>query len=550
MTIPPIAAVRPAAPDADWDELRERVMAALASAAPSTWTDHNAVDPGVTMVEAVAFGLADLHYRTAEHRSGWPIEVPAWMGADERHWHATLPVQGMAAVADILAGAAPSGTTPGTTAAALEPLIRACAAPGDATSLLTAGAWAAVFTPDQVPVVVALMRARLVRQVGHERADVVAAAVDAERTGTVAERDERAAKRLGLRLPLWPEELVALVRRERRRRIAETVAERFDAILAATSGPAVAAMRANLADRDLTADEVDAAMAAAPVPPGAVPEDFEDVGGATRLWPPHPLQSLTCEPVTALDYARLARGHAQVARAWAVPERVAGVGWDGRPGTTSAGRGAVTLVVERIPQPPTWPTAAWNATEDAFLADVLRLAIGPEVDQPHPTWRDTFDPLDPRRMICDEVGATLLTTILVTLKGRLVTGVGVDRATTVAGAVSRVAAHFAAGRPESRPVPVATPLIDGPWPRTDQPAEGWTPGEPIRFTEVVRAIMADPSVLGIQGLAIGLGKDPEPADFVPSSAGLVGIPADSVPRLSPIQCLRVQFALEGACADA
>lgn len=550
MSVPPIVAARPVAPDADWEGLRARLMAALTAAAPSTWTDHNAVDPGVTLLEATAFGLADLHYRTAEHRSGWPVEVPAWLAADQRHWHATLPVAGAAALADTLADAAPAGAGPGSTAEALEPRIRACASPGDATSLLARSPWTGVFTATEVPVVIALMRARLVRQVAHERADVVSAAVDAERSGTVAERDARAATELAFWLPLWPEELVAVVRRERRRRTAEAVAERLAAIIAATSGPAVTAVRADLAAQGLTSDEVDLAMGAAPVPPGALPEDFEEADGATRLWPPHPLQSLTCEPVTALDYARRARAHQQVRRAWAVPERLAGFGWDGRPVTASAGKGAVTLVVERVPKPPEISVSAWNAAKDAFLVDVLRRAIGSEVDQPHPTWRDTFDPLDPRRMICDEVGVTLLKTILVTLKGRLVTGVGVDRTATIAGALSRVAAHFAAGRPESRPVPVATPLIDGPWPRNNQPADGWTPGEPIRFTEVVQAIMADPTVLGVQGLAIGLGPNPASSAFVPSSAGTVAIPADCVPQLSPIQCLRVQLALEGECADA
>lgn len=548
MSVPPIAAVRPSAPDADWEALRSRVMAALAVTAPATWTDHNAVDPGVTLAEATAFGLADLHYRTAERTSAWPVEVAAWLAADERHWDATLPLGGMAALADTLAAPAPLGG--GSTAEVLEPLVRACSSPGDAMSLLAHAPWAGVFDAPEIPVVISLLRARWVRQMAHELTDLVAAAVDAETStgGTLVERDERAAAALGFSLPLWPTELAAVVRRERRRRSVEAVTARLDEIIAATTGPAVAAVRAALTAQDLTADEVDVAMGASPVPLGVVPEDFEDAGGPSRVWPPHPLQSLTCEPVTALDYARRARAHTQVRRAWAVPNRLVGCAWDGRPVAAATERlGAVTLVVERMAKPSGTPASAW-LSDDAFLVDVLRIAIGTEVDLPHPTWRDTLDPLDPRRMICDEVGAALLKHCPVTLEGRLVTGVGVDRTATIDGALARVAAHFAAGRPESRPAPVATPLVAGPWPRVDQPADGWTPGEAIRFTEVVQAIVADPTILGVEALAIRVG--PHPAPFVPASAGTVGLDPDCVPGLTDVQCLRVRFALEGECGDA
>ena len=60
-------------------------------------------------------------------------------------------------------------------------------------------------------------------------------------------------------------------------------------------------------------------------------------------------------------------------------------------------------------------------------------------------------------MICDEVGAPLLGRCPVVLQGRLATGVGVDRATTVGRALARVAEHFATGRPESRPAAEASP---------------------------------------------------------------------------------------------
>ncbi len=539
MSVSPIAAFRPVAPDADWEAVRARLMAALAATAPATWSDHNAIEPGVTLAEAAAFGIADQHYRTATRASTWPVEVPAWLVPAERHWHATLPVGAARGIADTLAGPAPGSSTR-SVARVLEPLVATCSAPGDALSLLARAPWAGVFTTAQKPVAIALLRGRLVRRLAHELTDLITAAVDAELAtgGTVAERDARAATALELSIPLWPEELAAVVRRERRRRTGAAVLARVDEIVAATTPSAVTAVRTALAAQDLDADEVDLAMGASPVPLGGMPEDFEAADGASRVWPPHPLQSLTCEPVTPADYARRARTHPQVGRAWAVPGQLAGVGWDGRVVTTADLRlGAVTLVVERL---------TGSGPAPAFLRQVLAVAIGSEVVQPHPTWRDTLDPLDPRRLICDEVGATLLKVCPVVLQGRLVTGVGVDRAATVAGALARVAGYFAAGRPESRPDAVVVPLVDGPWPRVDQPADGWTPGESIRFSEVVQAIVVDPEILGVENLSIRVGSGP----FVPSTAGSVALASDCVPRLADTQCLRVRFALAGECTDA
>ena len=67
----------------------------LTATATPAWTDHNAADPGITLLEVLAYGLADLHYRTAErHLDGWPLEVRAWDADAGRHWHATLPAGG------------------------------------------------------------------------------------------------------------------------------------------------------------------------------------------------------------------------------------------------------------------------------------------------------------------------------------------------------------------------------------------------------------------------------------------------------------------------
>jgi hypothetical protein len=93
---------------------------------------------------------------------------------------------------------------------------------------------------------------------------------------------------------------------------------------------------------------------------------------------------------------------------------------------------------------------------------------------------------------------------------------------------------------------VTGPLIDGPWPRIDQPSDGWTPGEAIRFTEVVAAIVADPAILGIESLAMKVGA----GAFVDSAAGSVPLDPDCIPQLADVQCLRVRFVLSGGCADA
>ena len=98
---------------------------------------------------------------------------------------------------------------------------------------------------------------------------------------------------------------------------------------------------------------------------------------------------------------------------------------------------------------------------------------------------------------------------------------------------------------EPAPDPVPGPAVDGPWPRQDQPADGWTPGESIRFTEVVAAIVADPAILGVENLAI----DVDGAGPVPSAAGTVPLPPDGVPVLADLQCLRVRLVLSGGCGD-
>jgi|GEM_PF-528936 len=60
-----------ASPDAlllDFDALRQRGIGLLQRLAGSTWTDHNAHDPGITLLETLCYVLTDLGYRT-----GFPV---------------------------------------------------------------------------------------------------------------------------------------------------------------------------------------------------------------------------------------------------------------------------------------------------------------------------------------------------------------------------------------------------------------------------------------------------------------------------------------------
>lgn len=552
MSTQPTEPLRPAVPqdpDADWERVRARVMARLAQTVPATWSDHNAVDPGVTLAESAAYGMADLHYRVAVRPfDAWPLEVRDWEPDAARHWHATVP----AGTPGFLAAALAPGAT---SAVVLEPLVRDCVSSADANARLSEAPWSLAFDAGQRPVVIALMRQRWVRQVAQEHADLVADAVAAETAvaeaalaaGLVPDpvevRDARAADVLAFSLPLWPEELTAVVRRERRRLAQEALVARLAEVRGATTTAAAATVRAALERDHLSAVEVDRAMAAAEQPPGLEPEDLEDAAGRSTVWPPHPIQALTCEPVVALDYARRARAHTGVGRAWAVPGRLRGIAWNGLPTGTAADIAvdedavAVTLVVERV---------STGGTSDDFLRAVLATAIGPEATAPFPDWRVDVDDLEPRRVICDEVGAALLARAPILVQATLVTAVGVDRDAVVDDVRARISAFFAAGRPESR-VPDAAPTVDGPWPRSEQPAGGWFPGEPIRFTEVVDTIVGNPEVWGVEKLAMKVEGE---ADFVPQSEGSLAIPADAVPVLADARCLRVRFSLASECGDA
>jgi hypothetical protein len=343
----------PAAPDADWETVRSRMMAALAVAADG-WTDQNLADPGVTLAEAAAFTLADLHRRIEQAGfDGWPIGWPAWLPDAQRHWHATLPAAPAADPGPLLAQT-PLAEALAAVAEALEPVVRACPDRPAAARLLASPPWVAHVPTRLRDAVITTLRLGLVRRLAQDRADTVADAVGRADAagGSRAQRDARAARELAADLAerawlepgrqdsaaaVWPEEVDALVARERRRLALDALAERATAVQAAATPQRRAAVVADLVAAGLSPAEAELASAGRRVPAGLLPEDLEAPDGQTLVWPPHPIQTLTCEPVVADDYARRARLHPGVRRAWAVPGRLAGVAWHGLPTPDPAG---------------------------------------------------------------------------------------------------------------------------------------------------------------------------------------------------------------------
>jgi hypothetical protein len=198
----------------------------------------------------------------------------------------------------------------------------------------------------------------------------------------------------------------------------------------------------------------------------------------------------------------------------------------------------VTLVVDRI---------EGTANPREFLRDVLAVAIGGEVRHPFPIWRDNVNALDPRRLIGDEVGAAVLKRVEVVVEAMLVLPVTSDRAAVVADVAARIERFFEEGRPESRLERPAADLIDGPWPRAPQPQSGWFPGEAIRFTEVVEAMVGNSEVIGVKDVYM---KVAGTTAMIPASAGKISIPAGSVPVLAEGGCLETVTTMTGGCTDA
>lgn len=511
--IAPISLHEPQGHDTDFDAARQRMVAAAVAGSPG-WTDHNAANPGTTLLEAAAFTLADMHFRLANAGfDGWPAAWPGWLDEAERHWSSSLPTPGSGALTAVANALRAVLTVAGRDA---EREVMACPSRADAEALLAQAPFAGAGGAEARAAVITALRWGTVRRAALEHTDLIADAVAAadETTLNPTERDARAAAEIAASLGLWPEECEALVRRERRRQLRE---------LAATP---------------LSFDSL---------------EDLETADGRTKVWPPHPKQMLTCEPVTNDDYASRARSHPAVRRAWAVRGRLPGIAWNGLPTLTPAEAEAlddhnplrflvsdeeaeaITLVVETTDGNPS----------DGELRAILAHAVGTEAFVPYNTWRDGSGANEPRRLMCDEVGIAPLRVTFVRVQATLLIPPTANRGEVIEAAAAAIDAFLDSEQaPPSEESPGADPLLSGPWPPAPQPHGGWVPGEAIRLSEVVAQIVATPEVIAVKELKIG--KD-NGTGWVSGANAEFEIPVGHVPRRSVYECFTTEFLLDGGC---
>lgn len=508
-------AVRPQEPDADFARLREVALGGVREqvdpAAPDAWTDHNVHDPGITLLEALLWALADAHYRTGERRfEAWAAETASWRPAPVGHG-----LDGRAEAARLL-------REEGADLRRVVSESRSRAAAADRVRLELSskpaehgGAAAAL---------VALVREPLLLRAALDHADAVGRAAAGPVPVEAAEQSGLAA------LGLWPEELAMLVARERRRRFGELLTERANEARAAAAGTLdpVGELQSRL---NLSPGEAEIAAGADPCP-RVGPRFWEDDSGATELWPPHSLQARTCEPVIGEDYRRLAAGAPGVRRAWVVVGTAVGIRWNGVPQTQAAPerQGGVTLLVERDPDHPIESTrkflraclgSALGAPGEASEVDLWKAPP----DRPGALdFRDDRGWLSPRRLLGDEVGAALIGRCGVVVKGVLHIEATTSAKAVLAEAERLLRAFVSAEREHpleqapAAPEPLRCPEeLEGPWPRlpagldTPWPASppstaGWQPGEPVRVSEVVQVLETIPEVLGVDGLELQLAE--------------------------------------------
>lgn len=504
----PIAPFVPVAPDSDFEGSRSRMQQALVESA-GAWTDFNASDPGTTAMEAGAFAVADVHYRIASACfESWPAQWPGWLAEADRHWAAVLPAPSAAGSLTALANALRALIdVPGRN---VEREVRESRDRVEAEALLARPPFSTLAPASLREDIVTALRWPLVRRVALESTDVVADAVDSADKMTPA----AAADELELVTGLWREECEALVRRERRRRLRES----------------------------LVTPLVD-----------DVPESLEGTGGASKVWPPHRVQALPCEPVTAEDYATRARTHSHVKRAWGVRGRLKGIAWNGFVTPTqgeadalpdagdlrkflvpSEAAEAITIVVE---------TTMANPSNNELRA-ILAHAVGTEAFFAFNPWRDNLDANDPRRLMCDEVGIAPLRLQLVRIEATLLIPPTANRAQVTAAAGATIDAFFEEGRQPDAGAAASAGGIDGPWPPAPQPTSGWTPGESIRLSEVVARIVAIPEVLAVRELRM---RREGSSAWAAGANGVLTIPVGHIPRRSLFDCFETEFLIDGGC---
>ncbi len=259
---------------------------------------------------------------------------------------------------------------------------------------------------------------------------------------------------------VWTDELSTLVRRHRHDRMVATVEQHRDRIariVARSTGvpDALAMLTADSELAGLDAPHIGQALALSPCPPGAQPEHFETPGGDTLVWPPHPLQARTVEPVTDDDYAGLARTVDGVRRAWVVVGRLPGIDWQGAATTGGAADpGALTILVER--------EAGAASSGNTFLREVLYTALGSTdpgwspvftqrfgIDAPWEFFEGPATSQVPRRVMCDEIGVAVLAECDIVVRGVVHVPAAANHALVLDRIYAAIAAFLVDGRPES-----------------------------------------------------------------------------------------------------
>jgi hypothetical protein len=527
-------------PDAGFDELRAHALGVLQAAQRDErphWTDHNLHDPGITLLEAALYGIADLHYRIEERSfAGWAFEPRPWRGL--------TPVRSAdrQALADFFA-------VPGNAVIARAGFVRAASRSRAAvdlagsTALRKPDATVLRLTPGAAAAAVGILREPQLRRALLDRTGPLEAAI----AGAASTAGARTiAARLVEDLELWPEEIDALIAAVARRRLVRLLRERGDELralvdAAATAAAAILALQGPFAENDqppltLTAAEAQLALGQHSCPP-VDPEQWEDADGATRLWPPSPVQARTCDPVTADDYRRLALAIPTVQRAWLVKGVGRGIAWDGsiQSSPRPYRRGALTLVFEPATGTLKSYAAAVSTADQTALMTLMRAVLdGPtgnsELDpgaHQYPDYRTTFRDASPRRLLGDELCAGFLRTFPVVVRGVLEI-VPTASGPLVLSTAEQLLRDFLSPRRISpleplppAPVPLVCPQeIEGPWPRgTDVRAfladphgarveRGWRPGDPVRASELVQLLHEVPGVAGVAELDIQLDGEP------------------------------------------
>jgi len=534
----------PTLPDADFAFLQAESRIVLQKHA-RYWTDHNTHDPGITMLEAVLFAIADAHYRTrSKSFDTWHVDAADMNWREKGSSFKPDEFSAGQKISDSLLEIHDRVMAANSREAAIKAIEDLPITTSDGSDQLP--------TDTEVKKLVDRIREPVIVKAMLEAASELQE-IWARKHGWVDEPSRMEAKaevQTALQeYGLWQDEVDALLVMENRRRLAKHMRENLADIVeiimsgeklsgtadagaqnAATKAARLLASETRLKNRFGYLDsELMQVLALAPVPP-MEPEDFEDSTGATKIFPPHPLTARTIEPVTAADYRRRLLAIPEVKRAW-VLKGVApnGVGWDGRVQIDAdlERQGALTLLIQTdldIPEN--------GLRRSNFLRRMLNCVLAenwswdgdksmpgdfPDTDNSYRDIAAHLESAAPRRLLCDEIGASLVCEdpIAVRLVLRLEEQASI-------GVVRRMAERLLKGflsadrasplEPvfEPSPPPIGASEIDGPWPWAQKPRPGWTPGTPVRPTEIVQLLSSIPGVLGVAQAKIRKVDDKNP----------------------------------------